>query len=154
MAIAGHRLERGRASIEAIYDAGNGYFLYRTAECDGADIGLTLTRDRNMVANEGFFVPGFKPKDHENGTQKILRRRLKNLATNSGIRIGDSFESVRSKMGKPDKRLERGISMHDSRFKELNYDWTEKGRLTLSYGEGYVFKYGRLIEITFWRGSG
>ncbi|HWA82219.1 MAG TPA: hypothetical protein VG820_02205 [Fimbriimonadaceae bacterium] len=141
--LAGYNIEK-RADI-GIYDSKSGFYLCTTSECDGADYSMVLTRDRNIVTGSGYYVPKFKPREHDNGEVPLSHRRLQSLSTAKGVKIGDTPEQVRSLLGKPSK------AEHDE-FLTYSYKWSTKSGV--DYDQEYVFKAGRLIEIQFSRNDG
>jgi hypothetical protein len=147
--LAGHRLESGEKDTEGIYDRATGFYLFRTGECDGAYIGLVLTRDRNEVTQAGYYVPNFTPKEHGNGKERLRHRHLASLSTGGGVRIGDSMEAVRRRLGRP-----TSLDQDDSkaRYPIYVYEWREKGPDARVYEQRYTFKEGKLIEIQLSRG--
>ncbi len=110
----------------------------RTVECDGGILGLVLTRDRHVVAQDGYSVPSLGKK----GDMALTTKALPSLRTGKGVVIGDSPNAVRTRLGAPTKVTPHG------RF----VDYVYKGRR----GDGdheqtYTFKAGRLIEVSFFR---
>jgi len=139
-----------RHDVVAVSDPKSGYFLVRSAECDGALLSLVLTRDRKMVSEMGFKVPNYKTK--EAGEQKILIKPIPSLSTGKGVTIGDSPDQVRQRLGPPTKTKHTGGR---KQFVELVYTWKSgKGEDETDIEETYTFKGGKLIEIEFFEGAG
>lgn len=132
-------------SAAAVFDPSSGFMLIREPECDGADLTLLLTRDRYEVQNMGFEVPNFH-KGAE-GALKMTVKKLPNLATGKGVRIGDPESRVERVLGKSHKNE---ISGKRGQFLSFRYQWTDGshngGR---DYEQVYTFKAGKLIEITY-----
>lgn len=131
----------------AVYDPVRKYYVMREVECDGGVLELTLTKDRNVMADYGFFVPNFQPKDRENGTRTVTVKPISSLRTGKGVAIGDSIAAVRKRLGKG------GHLTKEGRFVNLVYSWRNRADAQ-QYEERYTFKGGALIEIQFSRNSG
>jgi len=143
--LAGYSLDHG--SVVGIYDKERNYYLLRDFACDGADVTISLTRDRNYACDEGFYVPNFKPTSGENGTQKLTHKPLRSLSTSLGVTIGDTAAQLVQRLGPPTKRQPSGSR---DQFLDYLYRWREgKGDDAVLYEETYTFKQGRLIEIIF-----
>jgi hypothetical protein len=143
--VAGYALQYDDThGTTCVFDAKSKYFILRDVECDGADISVILTRDRNIVAGQGYHVPGFTPRDSENGDRVITNKPLPSLATGKGVRIGDGPSRVERILGKP-RRIEHSGSR--KQFLDFLFTWSD-------YTERYTFKAGKLIEISFARESG
>ena len=113
---------------------------------------IILTRDRHIVSDYGYIVPGFKDgsKEYE-PSRKLTLKPLKELVTGNGVRIGDTPTAVTTRLGHPTT-----IKHSGSRRQYLDYEYyTESPRVrngdifTESYTETYTFKAGKLIEINF-----
>lgn len=129
-----------------IYDPRTGYMLIGSGECDGAYLWTVLTRDRYLVAGDGYKVPNYQPKpEHtDNGTQAMQARTIP-LRTGHGIQIGDGTKRVVALLGPPTKATNEGSR---KQFRVLTYSWhSKKERRT--YDQSYTFKRGRLIEMHF-----
>lgn len=128
-----------------IHDSRNGYYLIGGGDCDGAHRRLTLTRDRRIVANEGYKVVAPELGLKGDGYKTLQEARLP-LSTGKGVRIGDTPRKVVAKLGNP-TRTE--LSGSRKQFVEFHYDWNDvKNGEGVIYGNTYVFKAGRLIEIS------
>ncbi|MEI8281709.1 MAG: hypothetical protein WCG75_04835 [Armatimonadota bacterium] len=135
----------------AVYDRAKNYYLTRTAECDGADLTVTLTRDRKVVQDAGYTVPGLPVRAGEQD-HVLTMRSLSSLKTSMGVAIGDSESQVREIVGKPTKVKDEGSR---KQYHALTYEFqTKKRDWSTTYSHRYVFKEGRLIEIQFGRYSG
>ena len=147
--LAGYALEDDESHRTlCAYDAAKGYYLVRSAECDGAILTLMLTKDRHLIANQfGYKVPSL---EGENGTDAIKNRKLSNLKSNPGVQIGDSESSVRKALGKPSKVEKTG---NRKQFDTFKYQWESKvGERKMYRLQTYTFKEGKLIEIMLHRG--
>ncbi|MGV3618166.1 MAG: hypothetical protein ACO1SV_22800 [Fimbriimonas sp.] len=131
-----------------IHDPKRGFYLVRGAECDGSHVSLILTRDRKEVNQWGYKVPSLVDTQ---GYLPLRERPLPSLATGKGIQIGDTVAVLQKRLGRP-TRVER--SGDRRQFTSYVYFWRD-----VVDGEGeevtntYVFKGGRLIEISFHRDS-
>lgn len=128
-----------------VHDAARGFYLVRTIECDGAIISLTLTRDRNVVAEAGFAVPNFTPRSGDNGSLPLVSKPLRSLATGKGVLIGDAPSSVVRRLGAPT------VKKDHRPFLDYVYRVQLNEEAKTSYEQRYTFKGGRLIEIQFGR---
>jgi hypothetical protein len=130
-----------------VHDKGRKAFLVRTVDCDGAHIGVLLTRDRNLVTEMGHKVPHFKGKYE--GYSDMKENALPSLATSKGIALGDTPAQLTAKLGKPSTIKKSG---NRKQFTDYVYKWRN-----LVKGEGeewenrFTFKEGKLIEIEFRR---
>jgi hypothetical protein len=151
-ALAGYAVDHDESHREiAIYDKAKNYYLTRTAECDGADLTVTLTRDRKVVQNAGYTVPGLPIRSGEQD-HVLTMRTLTSLKTSMGVAIGDSESKVREIVGKPTKAMNEGSR---DQYHALEYRFnTGKKDCHTSYVHRYVFKEGHLIEIQFGQYSG
>lgn len=130
-----------------VHDAKSGFYLVRGVECDGAHLRVTLTRDRKIVSDEGYQIPGYKPVDGIERYLTLKEKPLSTLSTGKGIKIGDSPQRVRTLLGAATKTQKTGSR---KQFDEMTYFWRD-----VKNGEGwewtntYTFKGGKLIEISF-----
>ena len=150
--IAGYVFEpvAGTTNI-CVFDTKSGYYFLRNGECDGAYVSLVLTRDRKIISDYGYAIPGYKSTSENEPYLQIKNRPLSNLSTGKGIRIGDKPATVMAKLGKP-----KTISLTGGKFQFTNYIYeiekeggTNHAGDTTAYTETYTFKTGKLIEITF-----
>ena len=127
------------------HDPESGYYLYKTVDCDGAHVSITLTKDRRMVEDCGFEVARFGRKPEEGNGQAIEDRKIE-LATKSGIRIGMTREQVEEKLGPPTRTAVRGAKKEFwcALYKKVVMKDRETGRVLRNT---YIFKHGKLIEI-------
>ena len=133
----------------AVYDEKTGFFIVREAECDGGLLTLLLTRDRSLLKNFGFRMPGKGDADHDE-YKAVTLKPLPSLSTGKGVAIGDTCEDVEKRLGKPTKVKKSGAS---EQFLDYVYSWKSgKGDYTTEYDETYTFKAGKLIQINFFRG--
>lgn len=131
-----------------MHDPKRGFYLVRGAECDGSHVSLLLTRDRKEVNQWGYKI---RTLASDEGHLALKERPLPSLATGKGIQIGDTAVTVQKRLGRP-TRVER--TSDQRQFTNYVYFWRD-----VKNGEGdeitnrYVFKAGRLIEISFHRDS-
>jgi hypothetical protein len=85
--------------ISCWHDTSSGYYLYRVIDCDWAHVGVTLTKDRRMVANCGFEIPNYNHKNNDPPGNPIVLKKIK-LATQNGIHIGMTREQVEKNLAK------------------------------------------------------
>ncbi len=131
-----------------ISDPKSGFFLLRTVECDGALLGLVLTQDRHVIANEGYAVPSIKAE----GDMKLTVKPLPSLGTGKGVKIGDGTSQVQVKLGKP-TRIERSGAR--KQFVDYVYIWPHgKSDTDGKDTQTYTFKANRLVEVNFLHDSG
>jgi hypothetical protein len=137
--IAGYALanDEKRNQLGA-FDPSKGFFILRYSECDGADVGLILTRDRKELANEGYRLPE-KESSELNPSKELAIRRFRSLSTGKGVTIGDAPSVVIRTLGKPTK-IKRG------HYLSFDYSCRFDGK---QITEEYTFKHGKLIEIAF-----
>ena len=144
--LAGYVVSRGDIGV---YDEARNFYLTRTIECDGADITVTLTRDRKVVSSMGFKVPSYPSSE---GSLELKMKPLSSLATSMGVAIGDNESKVRAIVGSPNKVTVDGPKRQ---FRTMSYTATVKQKdESTEYVHKYTFKEGRLIEIQFGRYSG
>jgi hypothetical protein len=143
--LAGFKLAFDQHNNQAgIYDPSTGYMFVRDIAGDGSDIALLLTKDRKEVSQYNFAIPNYKVKDPDLAYRKLEVRRLKDLSTGKGLKIGSTVTSVHSLLGKPTKAEKDGkflVYTYSARIGKMPdlFDYTEK----------YTFKAGRVIEIYF-----
>ncbi len=149
--LAGYVFEPATGATEVcVFDHKTGYYFLRNGECDGAYLSLVLTRDRKIISDYGYAIPGYKSTSENNYYRQIKNKPLGSLSTGKGIRIGDKPAVVIAKIGKP-----KTISLTGGKFQFTNYIYEiEKASGghagdTTNYTETYTFKAGKLIEITF-----
>jgi hypothetical protein len=131
--------------ISCWHDTSSGYYLYRVIDCDWAHVGVTLTKDRRMVANCGFEIPNYNDKKKDLPSNPIVLKKFK-LATKNGVQIGMTREQVEKKLGKASRTAVRGGN------KEYWCMLYKKAAMEDdSYGcvlrNTYIFKHDKLIEI-------
>lgn len=150
--VAGYVMDGGSEDSNiGVYDKRSGFFMIRDFECDGAIKSILLTRDRKLVADQGFYVPGFSPNDRR-GYSKLIEKPLRSLETGKGVKIGDSQADVRRRLGFPTEAKHTG-----ARKQFVDYEY----RLHVGKGDDaevdeqrYTFKANKLIQIDFEHGSG
>jgi hypothetical protein len=145
IAVGGMSAEARTVTYGCWHDPTNGYYLYKSMECDGAHRLITLTRDRRMVMESGFEVARFGRKRDDAPRAKIEERAL-TLATKHGIAIGMSREAVLAKLGKPTRIAVRGAEKQYwcALYKKVEMEDRENGAVLRNT---YIFKDGKLIEI-------
>ena len=144
--LAGYAVDHDEShNAIGVYDKAKNFYLTRTAECDGAYLTVTLTRDRKVVQDAGYAVPGLPTGPGEHRTLLKLRP-LRNLSTSMGVTIGDSESKVREIVGKPSKVEDEGWR---DQYHSLTYKYKTKKvqDIAITYEHKYVFKEGRVIEI-------
>ena len=141
--LAGYQVAHdGARSQVGIYDAARGFYLVRSVECDGAHIGVILTRDRHVVKNWGYEVPSLP---ETKGGQALETKSLASLETAHGIKIGDDVKTLRARLGAPTNVNRSGSR---NQFRNHNYIWRNvKNGVGEIWKNEYVFKEGRIIEI-------
>jgi hypothetical protein len=149
--LAGYALEYDEKHGEVgVYDQWKGFYLTRVPECDGGILSVTLTRDRALVSNDGFNVPGYG-QDRGPEAPKVIPKALPSLSTGKGVKIGDNQSQVKKLLGPPTREQFSGSR---DQFVDLVYSWKSgKGGEGAEYDETYTFKQGKLIEVIFLRVS-
>ena len=144
-AVGGVSTEARVASHGCWHDPESGYYLYKTIDCDGAHVQVTLTKDRRMVLDCGFEVARFGRKPEEGPGTGIEDRKLE-LATKNGIRIGMTRQEVVEKLGAPTRTAVRGNAREYwcALYKKVVMKDRERGHVLRNT---YIFKHGKLIEI-------
>ena len=128
--IAGYALAYDRDhSVVTVTDPRTGYSLLRTVDCDGALLGLILTRDRATLEGQGYGVREFAPM------------ALPSLRTGKGVAIGDAPSAVRARLGPPTRAT----------AKEWTYRRRTSGHEPQTDTQTYTFAKGRLVEVAFLR---
>ena len=145
VAVGGMSTEARVVSHGCWHDPESGYYLYKTIDCDGAHVSVTLTKDRRMVLDCGFEVARFGRKPEETPGTTIEDRKLE-LATKNGIRIGMTRQEVEDKLGKPTRTAVRGGEKQYwcALYKKVVMKDRERGHVLRNT---YIFKHGKLIEI-------
>lgn len=145
--LAGYQVASDGARSQAgVYDPKRDFYLVRGIECDGAHINVTLTRDRHVVSNWGYQVPSLPDVK---GYLPLQTKPLPSLATSHGVRIGDDEKALRSRLGAPTSITRSG---NRNQFRNHSYVWRNvKSGVGEIWTNEYVFKEGRLIEMTFSR---
>ncbi len=145
--LAGYALAYDKAhSTVGVYDPKSRYMLVRTVDCDGADVMLLLTRDRNKIREFGYKIPDGTPAK-EGQVQTMNVKPLPSLTTGKGPKIGDPPSRIEQVLGHGHKTSRTGPARQF-----LNYQYllvAGKGDEATSYDETYTFKQGKLIEISF-----
>ena len=146
--LAGYAADYDESHREiGVFDKDKNYYLTRTAECDSAILTVSLTRDRKVVQNAGYAVPGFSAKD-SSPDHHLKTRSLRSLSTSMGVAIGDSESKLREIMGKPSKDEDEGSQ---NQYHSLTYSFQTKKLsprdIPVQYVHKYIFKENRLIEI-------
>ena len=151
VAVGGMSTEARVVTHGCWHDAESGYYLYKTIDCDGAHVSVTLTKDRRMVLNCGFEVARFNRKP-EDGPGNAVEDRQIDLATKNGIRIGMTRAQVEEKLGKPTRTAVRGSAKEYwcALYKKVVMQDRERGHVLRNT---YIFKHGKLIEISINRDS-
>jgi hypothetical protein len=146
VAVGGMSTEARVVSHACWHDPESGYYLYKTIDCDGSHVQVTLTRDRRMVLDCGFEVARFGRKPEDNPGAAAEERKL-DLATRGGIRIGMTREEVEKKLGAPTRTAVRGDAKEYwcALYKKVVMKDRERGRVLRNT---YIFKHGKLIEIS------
>lgn len=144
-AVGGMSAEARSVTRGCWHDPANGYYLYKSMDCDGAHTSITLTKDRRMVLESGFEVARFGRKPEDAPGADIENRKL-NLETRNGIRIGMTREEVVEKLGKPARTAVRGKGKEYwcALYKKVAMRDKVNGRVLRNT---YIFKHGKLIEI-------
>lgn len=146
--LAGYKLASGEENgIFGLFDPATGFYMMRDIECDGADVILTLTRDRHVIYDAGYSVPSLGPKFPDEGRRKLDTKGLASLKTGKGVAIGDPTSRVRSKLGHPTTIKHTGDR---KQYLTYEYKWTDKSNGDRAdYIETYTFRDNKLIEIIF-----
>jgi len=126
----------------AVHDPKSGFFLVREIECDGGLVSLLLTRDRKVVADNGFSVTGYSASDSV--LPKVVEKPLPSLSTGKGLSIGDSEAKLKALYGKPKSVQFEGNA---KQFRVCSY----KLKTDADYEARYTFKVGKLIEVSLFR---
>ena len=133
----------------AVHDPKTGFYLVRDVECDGGTLTLLLTRDHQLAAENAAI-----DANSENEADNIAQKRLPNLATGHGLRMGDSESRMKELLGKPDSE---DIEGSRDQYVVYRYNWVDhspnRNDPDTSYEQKYTFKKGTLIEIEFTRDS-
>lgn len=143
--LAGYEISSEHGAV-GVYDPATGYMLVRDIVCDGADVTLVLTRDRKEISSDyQYAIPNYTAST---ATDELKPMKLKALplSTGKGVKIGDSMEDVKARLGPPTTIDKPGnfVSYVYSYVTGRNMDGQE-------YTETYTFKADRLIEIIFSR---
>ncbi len=140
-----HDDKRGQAGV---FDKRTGFHLVRTIDCDGAHIMVMLTRDRREVSNQGYKVhKGHELHIEDTSWRPLDNKPLPSLSTGKGVRIGDSPQRVRARLGAPRTVKRTGAR---KQFLEYTYLWKNvKNGVGTEWRNRYTFKAGKLIEIAF-----
>ncbi len=140
--LAGYELVS--AGTVGVYDAATGFMLIRDIECDGADVTLVLTRDRKEISKDyQYAVPNYTSTVSPE-FQKPMKLKALPLTTGKGVKIGDTMDDVKEKLGPPTK-LDK-----TEKFVSYVYSFvTGPANEGDEYTETYTFKADKLIEIIF-----
>ncbi len=151
VAVGGMSAEARVVSHACWHDAESGYYLYKAINCDGAHVSVTLTKDRRMVESCGFEVARFGRKPEDAPGTAVEERKI-DLATKHGIRIGMTREQLEEKLGKPTRTAVRGEKKEFwcALYKKVVMKDRERGCVLRNT---YIFKHGKLIEISINRDS-
>ncbi len=147
---AGLNVESVKVRIACWLDPGTGWFALKTRECDGAHVAIIITKDRNVVEENGFDVPGFGREEKDFGSGEAIQRKSFAPKTRNKIAVGSKISTVVRILGTPTARFREGTR---KQFEVLQYKAVlmtdkENGK---SLENTYVFKEGRLIEIRLFR---
>jgi hypothetical protein len=150
--LAGHVYRPENSTIDlAVHDKKSGYYFVRSGECDGAIVSMVLTKDRKIVSDSGYRIPGYKfTSKYEDPDRHVVERSLERLGTGKGIMIGDTPKSVRDRLGFPTHANHSGWKKQFLNYEyEITFPHRGEYNDEVVISQTYTFKKGRLIEITF-----
>lgn len=129
----------------AYHDPKSGYFAYKTFECDGGHVSVSITKDRRNVASGGYDTTRFGRKAEYEETP--IKDKAIPLSTGNGVKIGMSKAAVLKKLGKPVRTAVRGKKgeFWCALYKKAQMEDKETGQVLRNT---YIFKNGKLIEIS------
>jgi hypothetical protein len=144
VSVAGVRVDQREPFHLAWHDAKTGYFVYKTFECDGGHVSLTLTRDRRG-AGYVYDTSRFGRKPYEEAKEQIVDRSFP-LATGHGIKIGMVRAELTRRLGKPYRVAVRGPKREFwcAMYKQV----AGKKDSGVVLRNTYIFKHGKLIEVS------
>lgn len=144
--VAGYSVKGRQVANTQVRDPENGYYVWKSLDCDGAHVAVTLTRDREMLGVARH--PGQKSSDGSYALRQpedVPTRRLA-LATKNGVRIGMRVDQVEDRIGAPDRVARKGWSNQFLcyLYRKITMEDKERG---YALRNTYVFKNGVVIEI-------